>query len=373
MRGLIRELPIALGLLTGTAVLTHWSPDGSPTSASGLAWSGWLVAGIAAAAFRAMAHADHVAERLGEPLGTVVLTISAIIIEVAAVCAIMLGADGDPDAARDTMFAVIMIILNLLLGMSLVVAGWQGQEAEFNPQSSGVYLPLLIALASITLVLPRFTTSVAGGWMSPPMEAFVGVSSLVIYLVFLFMQTTRQKHLFSHGQAAAAEQARGTAPTAEPAHAPPLWRSVLMLVLSLLAVVSMAEGLGGRTRSLLDAWYLPLPLGGVMVALLVLAPEGLAALTSARRHDMQRCINVLLGSAVATIGLTAPAVIGIRFLTGTTPEFGLQPPFIVLLAITFVVAALSLGRGRVSALHGVVHLLLFLAWIATILDESALT
>jgi Ca2+:H+ antiporter len=142
-------------------------------------------------------------------------------------------------------------------------------------------------------------------------------------------------------------------------------------VLALLAVVAMAEGLGGRTRALLDAWYLPLPLGGVLVALLVLAPEGMAALVAARRGEMQRCINVLLGSAVATIGLTAPAVIAIRFITGATPEFGLQPPFLVLLAITFLVSALTLGRGKVSSLHGAIHVMLFLAWIATILDESS--
>jgi Ca2+:H+ antiporter len=365
LRLILPEIPVALGLATGVAALAHWGPTGPADGASGLAWTAWLIAAIVAAAMRAMTHADHVAERLGEPLGTIVLTISAIIIEVAAVCAVMLGSQGDPDIARDTMFAVIMLILNLLLGVCMLVSGWRGHEREFNPQSSNSYLPLLITLACITMVLPRFTRSTPGGWMSDPMELFVGASSLVLYGVFLFMQSTRHRNFFAHHGV--------TERQAEPTHhaPPPLGRSCVLLVLALLAVIGMAEGLGGRTRDLLQAWSLPLPLGGILIALLVLAPEGLAAIGAARRHDMQRSINILLGSALATIGLTVPAIIGIRFATGVTPQLGLEPPFIVLLATTFFVTTLSLARGRVSTLQGMVHILLFLAWIVTILDEAS--
>ena len=121
----------------------------------------------------------------------------------------------------------------------------------------------------------------------------------------------------------------------------------------------------------MSAWGLPLPLGGILIALLVLAPEGLAALGASKRGDLQRSINILLGSALATIGLTVPAIIGVRFATGVTPQLGLEPPFIVLLVTTFFVSALSLARGRVSTLQGIVHILLFLAWIVTILDEAS--
>jgi len=346
-------------------VLAHWSPSGPASGAAGLAWTAFLIAAIVAAAMRAMTHADHVADRLGEPLGTIILTISAIIIEVAAVCAVMLGSSGDPDIARDTMFSVIMLILNLLLGVCMLVSAWRGHEREFNPQSSNAYLPILITLACITMVLPRFTRSNSGGWMSDPMEVFVGTSSLVLYGIFLFMQSTRHQTFFAHHGV--------TERTTEPKHhaPPPLGRSVVLLVLALLAVVAMAEGLGGRTRDMLVAWSLPMPLGGILIALLVLAPEGLAAIGAARRHDMQRSINILLGSALATIGLTVPAIIGIRFATGMTPQLGLEPPFIVLLACTFLVTALSLARGRVSIMQGMVHLLLFFAWIVTILDEAS--
>ncbi|MBM4111585.1 MAG: hypothetical protein FJ254_09585 [Phycisphaerae bacterium] len=362
---ILAELPIAIGLATGGAVLLHWSPHGPADSATGLGWTVWLIAAIVAAAMRAMTHADHVAERLGEPLGTIVLTISAIIIEVAAVCAVMLGSNGDPDVARDTMFAVIMLILNLLLGVCMVVSGWGRKEQEFNPQSSHAYLPLLFTLACITMVLPRFTRSGPGGWMSDSMERFVGASSLVVYGAFLFMQSTRHRAFFAlHDVAESQSRPKHREP-------PALVRSVVLLVLALVAVVAMAEGLGGRTRDLLEAWNLPLPLGGILIALLVLAPEGLAAVGAARRHDMQRSINILLGSALATIGLTVPAVIGIRFATGVTPELGLEPPFIVLLAATFFVTALSLVRGRVSVMQGMVHVLLFFAWIVTILDEAS--
>ena len=147
--------------------------------------------------------------------------------------------------------------------------------------------------------------------------------------------------------------------------------SVALLVASLVAVVAIAEGLAGRVRSLLQATGVPGAIGGVFIAALVLAPEGLAALRAARRDDMQRSVNILLGSALSTIGLTVPAVIAIAFLTGAEPEFGLEPPYIALLASTLLIATVNLQRGRTSTVQGIVHLLMFLAWIATILDEAA--
>ncbi len=366
----IAEIPVLLGLVTGVLVLAHWSPGEDATHGLGLLWSLWLVACILACSFRAMTHADALAEHFGEPLGTLILTISAITIEVAAVCAVMLGSGGDPHVARDTMFAVIMVILNLLVGGAMLIGGLRRNEQEFNPQSAGAYLPLIIALVTITLVLPRFTTSEPGGWMSDPMEVFVGVASLAIYGVFLWMQTTRHRTFFAHTGMNSSEGNGASAASAVHIKHAPTWLSTVLLVLSLVAVVLIAEGLADRVRTLLEHFYIPRAIGGVFIAALVLAPEGFAALRASRHDDMQRSINILLGSAVATIGLTVPAVMVIRYFTGASPEFGLEPPYIALLAATVVVAALNLIRGKVNAMQGFVHILLFLAWIITILDTG---
>jgi len=361
---ILRDLPIAIGLATGVMALAGWSPPGTPGSLTSLLWSGWLVAVILACSFRAMAHADVLAERFGEPYGTLILTISAITIEVAAVCAVMLGSQGDASVARDTMFSVLMIILNGLVGLSMLIAGWRRAEQEFNPQSAAAYLPLIVALGMLTLVLPRFTRSEEGGWMSDPMEVFVGGAALIIYGIFLWLQTTRHRTFFAHDPRGSVADARpdAHAHTHAHAHAPaPAGRSALLLVLALVGVILLAEGLSGRVASTLDALYLPSGIGGVFIALLVLAPEGLAALRSAGHGDLQRSVNVLLGSACSTIGLTVPAVMAIRFATGASPEMGLDPPYVVLLGTTFLVTALGVARGRVTAMQGAVHLLIFLA------------
>ena len=320
-QSILRDLLILPGLLTAVATFAGLAPEFPVASAAGVAWSLWIVASILLAAFRAMAHADHLAELLGEPIGTIVLTISAITIEVAAICAIMLHATSEDEAVvvRDTMFAVLMIILNGLIGTALLVGGLLRREQVFNLQSSAAYVPLIVALAAITLVLPRFTRSQEGGWMSDPMEIFVGAAALVVYLAFLWLQTSRHREFFAFQEEVA------------PVHAS----------------------------------------AGLLIAFLVLAPEGLAAIGAARSNDMQRTINVLLGSALATIGLTVPAIMVFRWITGISPELGLEPPYIVLLAITLLLSAINLTRGRVNALQGLVHLLVFFAWIAVIFDEAS--
>ena len=367
-----RELLLLPGLATSLAILMNATPGGSPDSGLGIVWTVWIVVSILLAAFRAMAHADHLAELLGEPLGTVILTVSAITIEVAAVCAVMLhsGADGNAVVVRDTMFAVLMLILNGLIGAALVVGGLVRQEQEFNLQSSAAYLPLIIALATVTLVLPRFTTSEEGGWMSDPMEVFVGGSSLAIYLAFLWLQTSRHRAFFAHSTASSPPPPDAPRHTTAPRSRSGLGRSIFMLVVALVTVVYLAEGLGPRLTVGLEAASLPVALGGLLIASLVLAPEGLAALKAAGSSDMQRTINVLLGSAVATIGLTVPAVMVFRWITGIDPELGLEPPFIVLLTVTLALCTVNLTRGRVNSLQGLVHLLIFFAWIAVIFDQA---
>jgi Ca2+:H+ antiporter len=357
------ELPLLFGGLTGVAVLAHVSPASPPAATASLLWTGWLVACVIACAARAMTHADRLAERLGEPGGTIILTIAAITIEVAAVCAIMMGSGGSPTVARDSMFAVLMVILNGLVGGCMLLGSLKRGEQSFNADSSSAYLPLLITLGTLTLVLPRFCASTVGGWMSDSMEIFVGGGSLVVYAAFVWMQSGRYRGYF-------AAQDGAPAPHAPHATGASMARSITLLVVSLVCVVACAEGMAGRLPPLLNALHLPAPFSGVLVALMVLSPEGFAALKASAQGQMQRSINVLLGSAVATIGLTVPAVLAVRLVTGMDTEFGLESPYIVLLFLTFIVSSLHLSRGRVNAIQGLIHMLILLAWIATIIDDA---
>jgi Ca2+:H+ antiporter len=359
------ELPLALGALTGVSALLGFGPGGAPSATVSIAWSLWIVMSVVACAMRAMAHADRLAERFGEPAGTVVLTVAAITIEVAAVCAMMLGPHGSATAARDSMFAVIMLILNGLVAGCMIIGARGGRDQRFNPESSSAFLPLIVALGTLTMVLPRFCDSTLGGWMSDSMEVFIAGASIVVYAAFLWMQVSRYRDDF----AAPGVSAPSAAEHSGPVHVP---TTIALLVVSLLVVVLCAEAMAGRVPALLEAFHLPPTIGGVLVAAMVLCPEGLAALRASAHGDMQRSINVLLGSALATIGLTVPAVLVVGFLTSVDPELGLEPPFIVLLALTFLVSSLSLMRGRVNAMHGVIHLLILFGWIMTILDEALL-
>lgn len=355
------DLVLIVGALTAGAGLLGLGPAEAASSFAGAAWSGWLLTCTVVCAFRAMAHADRVAERFGEPLGTIVLTVSAITIEVASVCAFMLGSGGDPTVARDSMFSVLMIILNGLVGGCILVGTWSQHERRFNPDASSMYLPLIVAMGFFALVLPRLGTSEPGGWMTNGMEVFVAGGCLGVYLAFLWMQTSRYRGYFAveeeHGHGAAA-------------HAVPIGRSTVLMVISLVIVVLGAKCMAGRVGPMLQTVHLPSGFGGVFIAMMVLAPEGLAAIKASDRGDMQRSVNVLLGSAVSTIGLTVPAVLGVRALTGLDPELGLETPYIGLLAATFLVSSLTLMRGRVNTVHGLLHLLLFFGWLLTILDES---
>jgi len=352
------ETVLVAGGLTAAAGLAGLGPAGAGT---GILWSGWILLCTVLCAFRAMAHADRIAERLGEPLGTVVLTVSAITIEVASVCAFMLGSGGDPTVARDSMFSVLMIIMNGLVGGCILVGTWSQHERRFNPDASSMYMPLIVAMGFFALVMPRLGTSEPGGWMTDGMEIFVAGGCLGVYLAFLWMQTSRYRGYFAVEEASAHVAGHTSVP---------LVRTVMLMVTSLLIVVLGAKCMAGRVGSVLQAVHLPSGFGGVLIAMMVLAPEGLAAIKASDRGDMQRAVNVLLGSAVSTIGLTVPAVLAMRAVADIDPELGLETPYIGLLAATFLVSSLTLMRGRVNTVHGLLHLLLFFGWLLTILDES---
>ncbi len=355
---------IALGIVT--AVLSHRTDHiDSPAEMSG-AWGVfqlvWLFAVTLGCAFRALERADAVAMRLGEPFGTIVLTFSAIAIEISMITALMLTVAPTPTAGRDTMFAVLMILLGAFTGVALIVGGLRSKR-HFNLESSSTYISLIAALAAIGLVLPRFTVSTPGGYLAPMTAVFVAFSCLLVYIAFVWRQTTVDRSDFAFEEGGSDHD-----PAARPTGRQTIVHAV-GLVATLLTITFLAEGLGQGVQYGIEVLKLPIALTGVVVAALILLPEGLAGLAAARSGHMQRSVNVLLGSALSTIGLTVPAVLLLGMFTDTRVELGLEPPEIVLLCATLFITAVNFSRGRVGFSQGLVHLVLFLAWIALIFDH----
>lgn len=355
---------IALGIVT--AVLSHRTDHiDSPAELSG-AWGVfqlvWLFAVTLGCAFRALERADAVAMRLGEPFGTIVLTFSAIAIEISMIAALMLTVAPTPTAGRDTMFAVLMVLLGAFTGIALIVGGLRSKRL-LNPDSSATYIALIAALGAIGLILPRFTESRPDGYMAPMTEVFVAFACLLVYIAFLWRQTTidRSDFSFDEGGSDHAAAARITGRQ--------MAVHVIGLVGTLITITFLAEGLGQGVQYGIQVLNLPIALTGVVVAALILLPEGLAGLAAARSGHMQRSVNVLLGSALSTIGLTIPAVLLLALFTDTQVELGLEPPEIVLLCATLFITAVNFSRGRVGFSQGLVHIVLFLAWIALIFDH----
>jgi len=378
-RRILALLPFLLGAGTIAAHAMGGHDEGAAPSVLGFAWIFGVIATCAVAASH---RADAVAERLGEPTGTVVLTLSVIVIEVAVVAAMMIADKGEPTVARDTMFATLMIILNGLVGVALLAGGMRRHEQTFNLQTSASYLSLLIPLAAITLVLPRMTITEPGGFMTRRMEIFVAFACVAVYGAFLWMQTSTHRGFFSHpgghgdgshGHAEHGHADHGHAERADGEHghaAPhrPMWIDILALVVLLGMVVLMAESLGSATVRILEVNGLPRALAGVLVASLILGPEGVAAIQAARSESMQRTMNILLGSALSTIGLTVPVVLALGLIRGQRVELGLEAPEITLLACTVLVSVVNFTHGRTNRMQGLVHLCLFVAYIALIFD-----
>jgi Ca2+:H+ antiporter len=373
-RRILALLPFLLGAGTIAAHAMGGHDEGAAPSLLGFAWIFGVIATCAVAASH---RADAVAERLGEPIGTVVLTLSVIIIEVAVVAAMMIADKGEPTVARDTMFATLMIILNGLVGVALLAGGLRRHEQTFNLQTSASYLSLLIPLAAITLVLPRMTVTEPGGFMTRRMEIFVALACVAVYGTFLWMQTSSHRGFFSHpgghgdgahgnGDHGHGDHGHGAAASVAPHR--PMWVDILALVVLLGMVVLMAESLGSATVRILEVNGLPRALAGVLVACLILGPEGVAAIQAARSESMQRTMNILLGSALSTIGLTVPVVLALGLVRGQRVELGLEAPEITLLACTVLVSVVNFTHGRTNRMQGLVHLCLFVTYIALIFD-----
>ena len=308
----------------------------------------------------AVHHAEVVAHRVGEPYGTLILAVSVTIIEVGLIVSLMLASpETATTLARDTVFAASMIILNLLLGLCLLVGARHQDEARFTRTGATAALSTLATLLVLTLVLPNFTTSVRGPIFSGSQLAFVSVFALLLYLTFVFVQTVANRDYFLP---------KGDLQFEPDAHAsPPGMRatgfSFIALLLSLGAIVLLAKALSAPLENAIMAAGAPVALVGITIAGIVLLPEGLAAIRAANSKRLQTSLNLALGSALATIGLTIPSVALVGLWLDLPLTLGLESKGIVLLALSLFVAALSLARGRTTMLHGAVHLTIFGCYI----------
>jgi len=320
----------------------------------------WLFGAILGSIFSVVRHADHVAIRLGEPYGTLILTLAVTAIEVISISTIMLHGENNPTLARDTVFAVVMIILNGMVGLSLLAGGWRHREQRYNFQGANAYLSVIIPLATLSLLLPNFTITTPGPTLSLPQETFLAVMTVALYGTFLSIQTDRHRKYFI------TDDAEEPAHKAPQSTARPIWVHALLLGAYMAPVVYLAEQLAIPADYLIETMHVPTAIGGIMIAILVATPESIAAVRAARANLLQRSVNIVLGSVLATIGLTVPAMIVISHLTGRVLYLGLQNSGLVLLPLTLIVSVVTFTSGRTNILQGLVHLLLFATYIVLV-------
>jgi len=317
---------------------------------------------LVATVFAAVWHAEVVAHRVGEPFGTLVLALAVTIIEVALIVSVMLGRKAGSEAlARDAAFATVMIILNGLSGLCLLLGGVLHREQEFKVKGASAALAVLAALVTLSLVLPNFTSTAGGPAYSPSQLVFAGTVSLVLYVVFIFVQTVRHRDYFLPDPMtglAMDEEAHAAPPSGAVALA-----SLALLLIALVAVVALAKALTPAVDQGITALGAPKAVVGIVIAAVVLMPESLAALRAAGVNRLQTAMNLGLGSALATIGLTIPAVAAVSIVLGTPLTLGLGSKEEVLLALTLLLAVMTLAAGRTTVLQGAVHLVVLAAFL----------
>jgi Ca2+:H+ antiporter len=326
----------------------------------GLFAAGALIVALVVAVLAAVHHAEVVALRVGEPFGAILLALAVTVIELGLIVSIMLGDQPEPTLMRDTIHAVVVLVLHGIAGLCIVVGALRHREQEFRIQGAQAYLIVLLPMVAITLILPNFTTSAPGPYYTNVQLAFVSAACLLLWLAFTFVQTVRHRDHFLPNQPAAA------APTARPT-ARLTAASLGLLLVALVAVVLLAKGVSPFIQAAVAGLGAPPALVGVIVAAIVLLPEGMTAVRAARDDQLQTSINLALGSGVASIGLTVPAVSLVAWWTGSPMALGVTPGGAVLLALSFMMALITYGTGRASLLSGVVHLILLATWLFLII------
>ena len=336
------------------ALLFSWGRHPAPLV---LAVEAVLLVGSVLAAVQ---HAEVIAHKVGEPFGSLILAVAVTIIEVALIVTLMISGKGDTSTlARDTVFAAVMLTMNGIVGISLLVGAIKYRLAAFNPEGTGSALGSVVTLATLTLVLPRFTTTDPGPRFVFGQLVFVAVSALVVYVLFVFTQTVRHRDFFlPPGMPTDGDDTHASPPTRQAALV-----SLALLLVSLLSVVGLTKVESPAIESGV-AWFgLPPSFVGVVIAIMVLLPESIAAVRAASQNRAQISMNLGYGSAMASIGLTIPTLaIASHWLPGQL-ALGLEPIQIVLLAVSAVVAVLTVVPGRAKTLHAALHLVLLAAFV----------
>jgi len=368
------ELGLIAGVITTVIFFTvgkAWllDLDNLPLS---IALFAWLFGVMIWCAFGVVRHADALAELLGEPYGTLILTVAVISMEVTILATVMLGGTPNPTLPRETMFAILMIVLNGMVGTVLAIGGLRHVEQDYNLQGALAYLAVITPLAVIALVVPTFTQSTDSPTFTTQQAVIFGTLTALLYAAFLTIQTTRHRYFFIQPEKGAKDSKRVEPASPEPHQHGPIYSApyhAILLLATLMPVVLLSKSLARLIDYGIEQAGLPVALGGVVIAVLILSPEWTAACRAAARNQLQRAVNLSLGSALSTIGLTVPVVLAISVLTGSPIELGLSNVEITLLAVTLFICHVTFSGAPTNILLGFVHLVLFAAYLVLILTQ----
>lgn len=325
--------------------------DNFTQSVTGIVVALLIVPALIGAVFAAVYHAEEIAHATGEPFGTLVLTIAVTVIELALIISIMLSGHAAPTLMRDTVFAVVMIVTTGLVGLCILVGGLRYRQQTFDVTSAKIYLAMLIVLATLTLILPNYTDSAPEKVYSASQLAFVSVATLALYGVYLLTQTVLHPDYFGGERSGSFEPDRNKIRL--------LIKSSLYLSLALVAVVVLAKLSAVLINSGVTAIGAPPGVTGIIIALVVLTPESISAVSAARRDQLQKSLNLALGSSLATIGLTVPAIAAANVFLNQPLVLGLEARDVTLVTMTLAASILTFGTGRTNVLFGALHLVIF--------------